>query len=459
MLNNDPYQIPCLRLALRWIGETVWFDDSLALQMRRPKADGYEDMKWILAFVSLAGLWAPLTYAAPDEDKLGKQHGYPVGNASTWYDSESVRVGSFTHQAEISGIFRGKPNVLQPSNMPMALPTAKQAPDFRWNAKGDPNLTLDDYLARQRIMGLIVVKDGVIQAERYQYDRKSTDRFTSNSMAKSITALAVGIAQQQGLIKSLDDTAERYAPQLKGSVVGQTTVRNLLRMASGMRYDQTYDGTGDTGRFSHIISTEGSYAALRTIAERDVPQGEHFYYASPHTIALAATVRGATGMSLSDYLAPRLWQAIGAEHSAFWYADRTGLEVALGNFNATLRDYARLGVVLANDGVRPDDPTRRQIIPRNFLLDATDWKRVPEAFRPGRATSYYGYGYQFWIFPGEHRRFAMLGVYGQSIFVDPELKLVIVQTGANATAEAGKSTLGADRDNFWRGVVRFYGKW
>jgi CubicO group peptidase (beta-lactamase class C family) len=174
---------------------------------------------------------------------------------------------------------------------------------------------------------------------------------------------------------------------------------------------------------------------------------------------LAAVVRGATGMNLSDYLTPRLWQPIGAEDTATWYADRTGLEVALGNFNATMRDYARLGVVLANDGVRPDDPERTQIIPRDYLLDATDWKRVPEPFRPKKATPYMGYGYQFWIFPGEHRRFAMLGSYGQSIYVDPELKLVMVQTGANATSEAGKTTLGVDRDEFWRSVVRFYGKW
>jgi CubicO group peptidase (beta-lactamase class C family) len=131
----------------------------------------------------------------------------------------------------------------------------------------------------------------------------------------------------------------------------------------------------------------------------------------------------------------------------------------LGNFNATLRDYARLGVVLANDGVRPDDPAKKQIIPLDYLLDATDWKRVPEAFRPQKATPYWGYGYQFWIFPGEQRRFAMLGVYGQSMYVDPALKLVMVQTGANATAEAGQTSLGKDRDEFWRGVVRHYGKW
>ena len=192
------------------------------------------------------------------------------------------------------------------------------------------------------------------------------------------------------------------------------------------------------------------------VTTRDVPQGTRFYYASPHTVILAAVVRGATGMTLSDYLTSRLWQPIGAEHAAYWRADRTGLEVALGNFNATLRDYARLGTVLAYDGVRPDDPQSAPIIPREFLLEATDWKRVPRPFRPGTATPYMGYGYQFWLYPGQQRRFAMLGVYGQSIFVAPELKLVIVQTGANATAEAGQTTLGRERDAFWRGVIAYY---
>jgi CubicO group peptidase (beta-lactamase class C family) len=216
-------------------------------------------------------------------------------------------------------------------------------------------------------------------------------------------------------------------------------------------------GTPATWFYDETVRV-GSFT-VRTITDREVEQGTRFYYASPHTIALAAALRGATGRTLSDYLASRLWQAIGAEASAYWYADRTGLEVASGNFNATLGDYARLGIVLANDGVRPDDPGHAEIIPREFLLDATDWTRAPEAFRPGKATPYFGYGYQFWIFPGEHRRFAMLGVYGQSIFVDPGLKLVMVQTGANATPEAGKSTLASDRDRFWRGVVRQYGDW
>ncbi|HEY3064173.1 MAG TPA: serine hydrolase [Methylomirabilota bacterium] len=417
-------------------------------------------MKVTALFVVLPVVLASVVLAAPDEEKLGKQRGYPVGNAANWYYEESVRVGSFTHQAEIKGIFHGAPHKLPPASRPMPLPRATAEPDVRWNAKDARGLTLTDYLARQRIMGLLVVKDGVVQLERYQYDRKPSDRFTSQSMAKSITALAVGIAQHEGRIQSLDDPAERYAPALKGTVLGQTTLRNLLRMASGMKYEQTYDGrTGDTPRFGKAIAAVGIEAAIRTITDREVEQGTRFYYASPHTVVLAAVLRGATGMTLSKYLTARLWQAIGAEDSASWYADRTELEVALGNFNATLRDYARLGVVLANDGVRPDDPSGQPIVPREFLLEATDWKRGPAAFRPGNATPYWGYGYQFWLFPGERRRFAMVGVYGQSVFVDPELKLVMVQTGANATPEAGHTSLSADRDAFWRALVRLYGRW
>jgi CubicO group peptidase (beta-lactamase class C family) len=406
--------------------------------------------------VALFSLMAVAARAAPDEDRLGKAAGYPVGTASNWYADESVRVGSYTHQADIPGIFHGQAHRLAPSARPMPLPVAPREPPYRWSIGDAHGLGVDDFLARQRIMGLLIVKDGVVQVERYQYDRRPTDRFTSNSMAKSIVALAVGIALNEGRIASLDDPAQRYAPRLSGTVFGDTTIRNLLRMASGAHYQQTYDGTGDTARFSAALARDGIEEAARLVTARDVPQGTRFSYASPHSTMLAAVVRGATGMSVSDYLAPRLWQPIGAADAAYWRADRTGLEVALGNFNATLRDYARLGIVLANDGVRPDDPRGAQIVPREFLLDATDWKRVPPPFRPGTATPDRGYGYQFWLYPGPKRRFMMLGVYGQSIFIDPELKLVIVQAGANATAQAGDTSLNRERNAFWRGVMAYH---
>ena len=415
-----------------------------------------------IAFAAVLALnFTSVACAAPDEQKLGKAAGYPVGSAarSSWFDDESMRVGSFTHQGEIPGFYNGKANVLKRADKPMPLPKVAQEPAYRWNLDQTRGLTVDHYLARQRIMGLIIVKDGKVQLERYQYDRKPSHRFTSQSMAKSITALAIGIALNEGKIRSLDDRADRYAPKLGGTLFGETTIRNLLRMASGARLEKMLNGTVDGARFDSVLAREGVEAAARELTERAAAPGTRFNYSSTHSAILGAVLRGATGMSVSDYLTPRLWQAIGAEETALWRADSTGLEVAYGNFNATLRDYARLGTVLANDGVRPDDPSSKPIIPREFLLDATDWKRVPVQFRPGKATPFMGYGYQFWLFPGEQRRFAMLGVYGQSIFIDPEQKLVMVQVGVNATAEAGATTLDHERHAFWRGVVGHHGKW
>lgn len=396
-------------------------------------------------------------FAAPDEDKLGKAQGYPIGNARNWFYDEAVRVGSFSNQGEIDGIFGGKANVLAASSAPMPLAKLDAEPRIRWSADNGRQLSIDDYLARERVMGLLIIKDGVVQVERYQYDRTAAQRFVSNSMAKSIVSMAVGIALQEGRIASLDDRADKYATKMAGTLYGETTIRNLLRMSSGAHFEERYDGKDDLERFGRAVIRGGVEEAAKVITVRDAPQGTRFSYASAETEVLAGVLRGATGTSVSGYLGPRLWQAMGAETSALWRAERTGLERAAGNFNATLRDYGRLGIVLANDGLRPD--TKQQLIPRDYLLEATDWRRAPEAFRPRTATPYYGYNYQFWTFPTDKRRFAMLGVYGQMIFVDPELKLVMVQTTANATAKAGETSLGMNADAFWRGVVKHYGSW
>jgi len=298
------------------------------------------------------------------------------------------------------------------------------------------------------------VKDGVVQLERYQYERGPGHRFVSHSMAKSIVALAVGLALQEGKLRSLDDTAERYAPRLADTLYGQTSLRNLLRMASGVRFEERYDGQDDLARYGRAASREGLEAAAGQLNQRVAPQGTRFRYASTETVMLAAALRGATDQSLSDYLGPRLWQAMGAEHSALWRADRTGLEAAAGNFNATLSDYARLGVLLANDGRRPDNG--RQIIPAAFLREATDWHLHAPPFQPGRASSFYGYGYQFWTFPGNARRFAMLGVFGQMMLIDPALKLVMVQVAADAKPLAGSTSMAHEAMALWQSLLRYY---
>jgi CubicO group peptidase (beta-lactamase class C family) len=387
--------------------------------------------------------------AAPDEDLLGKASGYPVGTRGSWFFDESVRVGSFSNLDRLLPHYTLKKAA---SALPLPAAASELKIEYRF---ANQTLTLDDFLGRQRITGLLVIKDGEILLERYQYDRKPTDRFVSHSMAKSIVSIAVGMALAEGKIASLDDLVAKYEPKLAGSAYGETSIRNVLRMSSGVPFNEVYDDKDDLTRFGNLRGARGAIDALRAFGPREVEQGTRFHYASSETVILAVLLHAVTGTTLSAYLTGRLWQPMGAEADATWIRSHDGLEIAAGSFNAILRDYGRLGVLLANDGMVGN----RQVVPKEYLLEATDWHRQPEAFAPRRATSYFGYGYQFWLFPGEKRRFALLGVYGQSIFVDPELRLVMVITAAAKNASVGKEPLGAERNAVWRGLIGNYGSW
>jgi CubicO group peptidase (beta-lactamase class C family) len=402
----------------------------------------------LLSCVALAAL-ASTASAAPDEEQLGKAAGYPIGTPANWFFDESVRVGSFSNLDRLLPY-----NTLMKAATPLPLPAVASELKIEYQFE-NRTYTIDDFLARQRITGLLVIKDGEVLLERYQYDRTPADRFVSHSMAKSIVSIAVGMALAEGKIASLDDTVAKYAPALAGCPYGETSIRNILRMSSGVPFSEVYDGNDDLSRFSQIRRTQGSIEALRTFEVREAEPGTRFHYASSETVVLAVLLKAVTGKTLSEYLTERLWQPMGAEADATWIKGSDGLEAAAGAFNATLRDYGRLGVLLANDGAAGS----RQIVPKEYLLEATDWRRQPDAFAPRKATPYFGYGYQFWLYPGEKRRFAMLGVYGQSIFVDPELKLVMVITAVAKNASVAKETLARERNAVWRGLIDKYGSW
>jgi len=287
-------------------------------------------------------------------------------------------------------------------------------------------------------------------------------RMLSNSMAKTLVALAIGQAVADGSIRSIEDTVERYVPALEGTLYGQTRIVNLLRMASGARYVEDYTELDDRAAFNAVVRKRGVVEAARTVSERAAPQGARFNYAGAQTEVLALVLRAATGRSLCEFVDERLWQPMGAESPASYLlhpVDR--LEQAAGGFNATLRDYARLGWLLANDGRAGG----QQVVPRDWLLAMTDASRQPPQFRPGamdsHGSTYFGYGYQVWLLPGTHRRFVLLGVYGQAIYVDPAARLVMVHlaAGAEARGDASGAHLAQERDALWRGVVAQYGAW
>ena len=415
------------------------------------------------ATASLARLvlpWAVLVHvvcaAAPDEEALGKAALYPLAPTLKQAYQERYIVGSFSAMDSLSPAC-----VLPAAAQPLALPKADAEPDFRYRFAGR-TLALDDYMQRQRATAVLVLKDGEIVAERYNYGRKPGMRMLSNSMAKTITALALSKALDEGLIHSLDDTAATYAPALKNTLYGETRIVNLLRMASGARYVEDYTPQDDRARFNAVVRRGGVVKAVHGVTERAEPQGQRFNYAGAQTQVLGLVLRGATGGTLCDYVAEKIWQPLGAESPATWLlnpADQQ--ELAQGGFNATVRDYARLGGMLANDG----QVNGHSVLPRERLLDMTDAARQPQAFRPGhmqyKGSTYAGYGFQTWLLPGTHRRFALQGVYGQAIFVDPDLKLVVVHTavGKDASGDASGNHLGAERDALFRGIVARYGTW
>jgi CubicO group peptidase (beta-lactamase class C family) len=404
----------------------------------------------------LLALVCTFACAAPDEAMLGRDAGYPVAHRLSQIHDPGFIVGSFSALDSLS------PHCpLAPSEHPLALPVAASAAAFDYQFDGR-TLTLDDYLQRQRATAVLVLKDGAIVAERYNYDRTPDMRMLSNSMAKTIVALAIGLALEDGDIHSLADTAARYVPALAGTLYGQTQLVNLLHMASGARFVEDYSDIDDRAAFNNLARRRGVVAAARSVTGRAAPQGARFNYAGAQTQVLALVLRGATKRSLCDYVDARLWQPLGAESAASYLLNPVDqVEEAAGGFNATLRDYARLGWMLANDGRVGE----RQVVPRDYVLAMTAATRQPPQFRPGTMEShgsrYFGYGYQVWLLPGAQRRFVLLGVYGQAIYVDPALKLVMVHlaAGADASGDASGDHLARERDALWRGVVAHYGAW
>jgi CubicO group peptidase (beta-lactamase class C family) len=180
---------------------------------------------------------------------------------------------------------------------------------------------------------------------------------------------------------------------------------------------------------------------------RDRAPGEKFSYSSAETQVLGLVLRMATGQPLAEYLSEKIWRPMGAEADASWNIDKGGNEVAYIGVNATLRDYARLGMLLANDGTQDGRP----IIPPGWVRQATTPPGEP--FEPGQTRSFFGYGYQTWILPGEGRQFALRGLRGQVVFVDPKSKLVMVHTAARDVGDAGREML-----PLWLAIVKGLGK-
>jgi CubicO group peptidase (beta-lactamase class C family) len=187
--------------------------------------------------------------------------------------------------------------------------------------------TIADYLGRYPTTGLLLAKDDTIFYEHYQCARSDRDRFLSQSMAKTITAMLIGIAVADGAIKSIDDEVATYVAGLAGTEYGKTPIRALLHMSSGVDFkvSYNYDGQDDVGRLGRdLVGGKDPVASVAQFNTRVAPPGTRFHYASVETEILGLILRTVTGKPVADYLSEKIWQPIGTEGDASWTIDGTG---------------------------------------------------------------------------------------------------------------------------------------
>jgi CubicO group peptidase (beta-lactamase class C family) len=299
------------------------------------------------------------------------------------------------------------------------------------------SLDIDAYMKSQRSAGLIVIQDNRIRFEKYALGYGPQGRWTSFSVAKSFTSTLVGAAVKDGYIKSLDDKVTQYIPTLRGSVYDDVTVKQLLTMTSGVKWNEDYaDPKSDVAQFALQKPVPGEDITVSYMKKltREAPAGTKWVYKTGETNLIGVLVSSATGKSLSTYLSDKVWKPFGMEADAFWILGDTGHEISGCCLSARLRDYARFGQFVLEGGPGA--------VPDGWFAAATT--KQADIGQPGR-----GYGYQWWT--NDDGSFAAQGIFGQGIFIDPKRKLVIASNGNWLTA-TDPDGVGAERERFYKAV-------
>jgi CubicO group peptidase (beta-lactamase class C family) len=348
----------------------------------------------------------PAQGPSPAVVKMRWQWLNPEINSFTFRDTDKV--------FESRPVARSGPVWDLPRGTPMAMPTIQ----FGGEARGYERFAEDTFTN-----ALLVIRDGKIVFEDYRNKSSAQTHFISFSMAKTITAMLVGNAIEEGKIASLDDRADKYVPELKGTGYDGVTIRQIMQMRSGVAYQERYD-FGDHPSFAGklheqaIVLNRMRFADGALETKRDNAPGSTFNYSTLDTFVIGWVLERATGMKLAEYTQANLWGPLGAEADAFWLADGpapVGRELSGMGYNAVLRDFGRLGQLLLDGGKRGG----KQVLPAGWVEQMT-------AMRPTGGPMP-GYGLFTWQIDDEPGAFSAVGLAGQFIYVSPRTGTVIVK--------------------------------
>lgn len=339
-----------------------------------------------------------------------------------FYDGTLLPDALHDAMSQDSGWFAG--DRIAPSAQPRVLaPAAQPLPALRIEDQGRV-FDLYDYLATNAVAGLLVLKRGEVAFETYQRGLKPDTLWNSCSLAKSVASTLVGMAVKEGAIASLDDPVSRYADV--GGVYRAVSVRQLLRMCSGVRWNEDYgDPASERRQLLDVQCSwrEGGIREFMGALPAAMPPGQAWIYNTGESYLVSAVMEGATGMRLCDYLSSRLWPRIGTEFDAHWWAENPGgMTISGSGMNASLRDYARFGQFVLEQG----RVNGESLLPDGWFAEAGAPYRIGNEVVP--------YGYMWWIpvleDPALKGSFQAEGIYGQYIHVNPAEELVVVVLSA-----------------------------
>lgn len=307
------------------------------------------------------------------------------------------------------------------------------------------------FLAETATTGLLIVQHDAILLERYERGHSASGRHIAWSVSKSVVSALFGIALERGHIRDIMQPVTDYLPELEGSGYDGVPIKHVLQMSSGVRFNEDYgDPSSDINRMGRVMAMGSTLLEFAATLTRERQPGTLQHYVSVDTQVLGTILVRATGKNLSTLTSEWLWQRLGMESDAYWTVDGSGMEMAFGGLNASLRDYARFGRLYLNRG----SWNGNQVVPRDWV-DASVTPDAPHLMpgpKPG-TTSEMGYGYQWWIPADWDGDFMALGVYNQMIYVDPKHDLIVVKNSANRNFQRNGFEPTRETLALWRTVV------
>ena len=283
-----------------------------------------------------------------------------------------------------------------------------------------------DFPERTYTNAMLIIKDDKIVFERYLNQTNEDTHFLSMSSAKSITSILVGMALKDGAIASVNDPIVKYIPELKESGYTDVTIRQALMMRSGCNWDERYDFEKATPMSelhnSAIVENRIRFTSAALTLKSIHPPGKKFNYSTVETGVLGLVVERAVGRPLEEYMTDRWWKKAGMQSHGFWIADGkpgVGRVVNGMGFNAVLRDYGRIGLMMLHNG----RANGKQLLPEAWVSESTFPEKENEPIYPG---SDLGYQYQWWTLTDSDAYLA-IGLQGQYIYIDPATNTVVVK--------------------------------